>query len=74
MLPLTCLLSAALRERGEPRQQSLSRKPAEEGVGGAHIEGGRECHGVLVEFDTTARLFEKPTDQRTEDYISGRFG
>jgi phosphate transport system ATP-binding protein len=30
--------------------------------------------GVLVEYDFTAKLFEHPADQRTEDYISGRFG
>ena len=30
--------------------------------------------GVLVEYDNTAKLFESPADQRTEDYISGRFG
>ncbi|MFC9245702.1 phosphate ABC transporter ATP-binding protein PstB [Streptomyces sp. NPDC057136] len=31
-------------------------------------------HGRLVEYDETARLFSNPSDQRTEDYISGRFG
>jgi len=30
--------------------------------------------GLLVEFDKTARLFSNPNDERTEDYISGRFG
>jgi phosphate transport system ATP-binding protein len=30
--------------------------------------------GFLVEFGQTNRLFAKPVDQRTEDYISGRFG
>ncbi len=30
--------------------------------------------GVLVEFDKTERIFENPSDQRTEDYITGRFG
>jgi phosphate transport system ATP-binding protein len=30
--------------------------------------------GLLVEFDETARIFSNPADQRTEDYISGRFG
>ncbi|WP_374229552.1 phosphate ABC transporter ATP-binding protein PstB [Nocardioides sp. cx-173] len=30
--------------------------------------------GLLVEFDRTSRIFANPTDQRTEDYISGRFG
>ncbi|MFP4017230.1 MAG: phosphate ABC transporter ATP-binding protein PstB [Halanaerobiales bacterium] len=30
--------------------------------------------GVLVEFDRTEKIFENPADQRTEDYITGRFG
>ncbi|EON22788.1 phosphate ABC transporter, ATPase subunit [Nocardioides sp. CF8] len=30
--------------------------------------------GLLVEFDLTSKIFSNPGDQRTEDYISGRFG
>jgi len=30
--------------------------------------------GVLVEYGQTKQIFEHPRDQRTEDYISGRFG
>ena len=30
--------------------------------------------GLLVEFDQTAKIFSNPSDKRTEDYISGRFG
>jgi phosphate transport system ATP-binding protein len=30
--------------------------------------------GQLVEIDDTEKIFSNPTDQRTEDYISGRFG
>ena len=30
--------------------------------------------GVLVEEGTTADMFTNPTDQRTRDYITGRFG
>ena len=30
--------------------------------------------GVLVEFDETARVFSTPADERTEAYVSGRFG
>jgi phosphate transport system ATP-binding protein len=30
--------------------------------------------GCLVEFADTNRLFTKPQDRRTEDYITGRFG
>ncbi len=31
-------------------------------------------NGEVVEFDQTDRIFGDPTDKRTEDYISGRFG
>ena len=31
-------------------------------------------HGVLVEYDETAKLFTHPSDKRTEDYVTGRFG
>ena len=30
--------------------------------------------GDLVEYDETKRLFSMPSDKRTEDYITGRFG
>ena len=30
--------------------------------------------GELVECDDTQQLFSQPQDQRTEDYITGRFG
>ncbi len=30
--------------------------------------------GELVEFGRTEQLFSNPGDQRTEDYITGRFG
>ncbi len=30
--------------------------------------------GVLVEYDSTSKLFTAPSDKRTEDYVTGRFG
>jgi phosphate transport system ATP-binding protein len=30
--------------------------------------------GELVEVDTTSKMFTTPTDRRTQDYITGRFG
>jgi phosphate transport system ATP-binding protein len=30
--------------------------------------------GVLVEFDGTDKIFTSPSDERTENYVSGRFG
>ena len=37
-------------------------------------EGTGDRTGVLVEYGKTTQIFEHPVDQRTEDYISGRFG
>lgn len=31
-------------------------------------------NGEIIEYDQTNRIFTQPTDQRTEDYINGRFG
>jgi phosphate transport system ATP-binding protein len=30
--------------------------------------------GILVEHDTTEKMFTNPSDKRTEDYVTGRFG
>ena len=30
--------------------------------------------GLLVEFDRTEKIFTNPADERTENYVSGRFG
>jgi phosphate transport system ATP-binding protein len=30
--------------------------------------------GMLVEYDLTARIFSSPADERTENYVTGRFG
>jgi phosphate transport system ATP-binding protein len=35
---------------------------------------GSEPTGVLVEYDLTPKIFTQPSDQRTEDYVTGRFG
>jgi phosphate transport system ATP-binding protein len=37
------------------------------------VEGG-DRHGVLIEYDETAKIFTHPSDKRTEDYVTGRFG
>jgi phosphate transport system ATP-binding protein len=37
------------------------------------VSDGRRT-GVLVEYDDTEKLFTRPSDQRTEDYVTGRFG
>ena len=40
------------------------------------IEQGEESQraGILVEYDVTSRIFTQPSDKRTEDYVTGRFG
>jgi phosphate transport system ATP-binding protein len=40
----------------------------------ADVDEAGERHGRLVEYDLTSTIFSNPSDQRTEDYISGRFG
>ena len=30
--------------------------------------------GVLVEYDRTEKMFSNPSDERTENYVTGRFG
>ncbi len=30
--------------------------------------------GVLVEYDSTEKMFSNPADERTENYVTGRFG
>jgi phosphate transport system ATP-binding protein len=30
--------------------------------------------GILVEYDATEKIFTQPSDRRTEDYVTGRFG
>jgi phosphate transport system ATP-binding protein len=30
--------------------------------------------GELIEYDKTAKIFSNPSQQQTEDYITGRFG
>jgi phosphate transport system ATP-binding protein len=29
---------------------------------------------VLVEYDDTEKIFTNPSEKRTEDYVTGRFG
>ena len=40
------------------------------------VERGEEGErtGILVEYDVTTKIFTQPSDQRTEDYVTGRFG
>ncbi|CAJ1496362.1 phosphate ABC transporter ATP-binding protein PstB [[Mycobacterium] burgundiense] len=40
----------------------------------AEVDEDGVRHGLLVENDETEKIFSNPSDRRTEDYISGRFG
>jgi phosphate transport system ATP-binding protein len=37
-------------------------------------QSGDHRTGVLVEYDRTSTIFSKPSEERTENYITGRFG
>jgi phosphate transport system ATP-binding protein len=37
------------------------------------VKDGRRS-GILVEYDDTSTIFTHPSDKRTEDYVTGRFG
>jgi len=35
---------------------------------------GKQRTGILVEYDSTPKIFTSPSDKRTEGYVTGRFG
>jgi phosphate transport system ATP-binding protein len=39
-----------------------------------HVEEDGSRHGILVEYDSTEKIFTQPADERTEGYVTGRFG
>jgi phosphate transport system ATP-binding protein len=39
-----------------------------------HLEDDGSRHGILVEYDSTEKIFTSPADERTEGYVTGRFG
>jgi phosphate transport system ATP-binding protein len=40
----------------------------------AEVDDRQVRHGRLIEFDDTDRMFTNPADDRTEAYVTGRFG
>ena len=38
------------------------------------VEDDGSRHGILVEYDSTEKIFTQPADSRTEGYVTGRFG
>ena len=43
-----------------------------QGLGWTGVSNARV--GKLIEFDDTNVIFNNPSNQQTEDYVSGRFG
>ena len=40
----------------------------------AEVDEAQVRHGRLVEYDDTSKIFTAPSERRTEEYITGRFG
>jgi len=40
----------------------------------AEVDEDGTRYGVLVEYDATGKIFTNPSDRRTDDYVTGRFG
>ncbi|MFH2102884.1 MAG: phosphate ABC transporter ATP-binding protein PstB [Chloroflexota bacterium] len=38
------------------------------------LANGESRSGTVIEFDGTDKIFTRPSDKRTEDYVTGRFG
>ncbi|MBN2386453.1 MAG: phosphate ABC transporter ATP-binding protein [Anaerolineales bacterium] len=38
------------------------------------LANGHARSGTVIEFDETNKIFTRPSDKRTEDYVTGRFG
>jgi phosphate transport system ATP-binding protein len=38
------------------------------------LDGEGKRSGTVIEFDDTKKIFTRPRDKRTEDYVTGRFG
>ena len=43
-------------------------------MGGLEVKDDGSRHGILVEYDSTEKIFTQPADERTEGYVTGRFG
>jgi phosphate transport system ATP-binding protein len=54
--------------------QQAARVSDRTGFFSVEVDDNSKRVGVLVEIDRTEQLFTKPSDQRTDDYITGRFG
>ena len=43
-------------------------------MGGLDVHDDGSRNGILVEYDSTEKIFTQPADKRTEGYVTGRFG
>jgi phosphate transport system ATP-binding protein len=41
---------------------------------GVEVDESGHRTGILIEYDTTQKIFTNPADERTEGYVTGRFG
>jgi phosphate transport system ATP-binding protein len=39
-----------------------------------NVQADGSRYGILVEYDSTEKIFTQPADERTEGYVTGRFG
>ena len=60
--------------RAEARLHHRHRHPQHAAGGALRRPAAFFYLGDLIEVDETARMFTNPTDRRTQDYITGRFG
>ena len=61
------------RDRHHNMQQAAGQRQAAFFTTELSEKGDRRT-GVLVEFDRTGTIFSTPSDERTENYVTGRFG
>ncbi|MEY4899960.1 MAG: phosphate transporter ATP-binding protein [Actinomycetota bacterium] len=54
--------------------QQAARVSSRTGFFSAKVDDAGQRYGHLVEIDQTTTIFTNPSDSRTEDYITGRFG
>ena len=69
-------LSPAVHDRDRHPQHAAGRARLATAPPSSRRRGRRQGqrYGVLVEYGDTEKIFTAPADQRTEDYITGRFG
>ena len=67
-------VTAFLLEPARDRREALNRVAEMTAFFSLQVEGDGSRHGILVEYDSTEKIFTQPSDERTEGYVTGRFG